>query len=244
MVLQPTRAREGVTRRSCLTSNPLCALLISSRQLCCSQRSYRRHGRRRPRVRGKCGSAVTCSRTMAANSLRSARRCSGRRGRTSTTVRVSTPIEAARRSPRRLHPGPGSGRTPAVLGRARSRLAVARLQGGHRRTDRLRLRPLRPSRGVDHLRRRRSDGSGSGGSGASGRCLSRDDARAEHKIMHLEVANESWQNGFGGPEGIEADPRDRRLHGVAHRHPPGDQRFAGSTCSDHQALYKDVPSRS
>jgi hypothetical protein len=62
----------------------------------------------------------------------------------------------------------------------------------------------------------------------------------EHKIMHFELANESWQNGFEGPQGLE------ELRALARRL---DERTAipvavsdseGHGCADHLALYKDL----
>jgi hypothetical protein len=62
----------------------------------------------------------------------------------------------------------------------------------------------------------------------------------EQKIMHFEVANESWQNGFEGPDGQE------ELRALARRL---DERTAipvavsdseGHECADHLALYKDL----
>jgi len=63
----------------------------------------------------------------------------------------------------------------------------------------------------------------------------------EHKIIHLEVANESWQNGFGGPEGI-AQIREIAVSLASRTDiPVAISDSQGPKCSDHQALYKDVP---
>ena len=59
----------------------------------------------------------------------------------------------------------------------------------------------------------------------------------EHKIMHFEIANEAWQNGFWGDEGIEqlraltAHMADRTEILVAASAP------AGNECSDYQRVY-------
>lgn len=60
----------------------------------------------------------------------------------------------------------------------------------------------------------------------------------EHKIMHFELANESWQNGFGGPGGLE------QLRSLA-RHldertsiPVAISDSDGHACADHQAMYR------
>jgi len=62
----------------------------------------------------------------------------------------------------------------------------------------------------------------------------------EHKIMHFEIANESWQNGFAGPEGIA---QIRALAGhLAGRTaiPVAISDSEGHDCADHLALYKDA----
>lgn len=60
----------------------------------------------------------------------------------------------------------------------------------------------------------------------------------EHKIMHFEIANESWQNGFGGDDGLallrqlSRSMKDRTDILVAASAP------AGSGCEDVQAMYE------
>jgi len=62
----------------------------------------------------------------------------------------------------------------------------------------------------------------------------------EHKIMHFEIANESWQNGFEGPEGLE------ELRALARRL---DERTAipvaasdseGHDCASHLEMYRGL----
>lgn len=65
-------------------------------------------------------------------------------------------------------------------------------------------------------------------------------AGRQHKIVHFELANESWQNGFGGPDGV------KQLQGLARRVsgateiPVAISAPEGHECADHQALYTDV----
>jgi hypothetical protein len=62
----------------------------------------------------------------------------------------------------------------------------------------------------------------------------------EHKIVHFEIANESWQNGFGGPEGI-AEIRELAAHLAARTAiPVAISDSEGQTCADHLALYHDL----
>ncbi|MBA2302041.1 MAG: hypothetical protein H0W08_05355 [Acidobacteria bacterium] len=62
----------------------------------------------------------------------------------------------------------------------------------------------------------------------------------EHKIMHFELANESWQNGFEGPHGQD------ELRALARRLdertviPVAISDSQGHECADHLALYEDV----
>jgi hypothetical protein len=64
--------------------------------------------------------------------------------------------------------------------------------------------------------------------------------RREHKIMHFEIANESWQNGFGGAEGI-AQIRELAAY-LAERTaiPVAISDSEGNSCDDHLLLYKDM----
>ena len=62
-----------------------------------------------------------------------------------------------------------------------------------------------------------------------------------HKIMHFEVANESWQNGFGGDDGIRQirDLTTRLASKTAI--PVAISDSEGHTCEDHLVLYRDMP---
>jgi hypothetical protein len=59
--------------------------------------------------------------------------------------------------------------------------------------------------------------------------------------MHFELANESWQNGFGGPDGV------RQLRELALRLarrtdvPVAISDSEGHECDDHLTLYRDMP---
>jgi hypothetical protein len=63
----------------------------------------------------------------------------------------------------------------------------------------------------------------------------------EHKIMHLEVANESWQNGFGGAEGIKQIREIASYLASRTDIPVAISDSQGQACADHLVLYKDVP---
>jgi hypothetical protein len=58
--------------------------------------------------------------------------------------------------------------------------------------------------------------------------------------MHFEIANEAWQNGFGGPEGM------KQLHALTRRLADGTTvpvaitASEGQSCADNQALYKGL----
>lgn len=62
----------------------------------------------------------------------------------------------------------------------------------------------------------------------------------EHKIMHFEVANESWQNGFEGPAGLD------ELRALARRLDEGTpvpvaiSDSEGHECADHLAMYRGL----
>ncbi|MGB2717122.1 MAG: hypothetical protein WBC51_23270 [Vicinamibacterales bacterium] len=62
----------------------------------------------------------------------------------------------------------------------------------------------------------------------------------EHKIMHFEVANESWQNGFGGPDGIAQIRQLAKRLTEATDIPVAISDSEGHECGDHLALYKDT----
>jgi hypothetical protein len=64
--------------------------------------------------------------------------------------------------------------------------------------------------------------------------------RREHKIMHFEVANESWQNGFGGAEGIRQIRELTKRLTDATDIPVAISDSEGHECRDHLALYKDA----
>ncbi len=65
-------------------------------------------------------------------------------------------------------------------------------------------------------------------------------AGREHKIMHFELANESWQNGFEGPEGLnELRTLARRLDERTPI-PVAVSDSEGHECADHLALYRDL----
>jgi hypothetical protein len=62
----------------------------------------------------------------------------------------------------------------------------------------------------------------------------------EHKIIHFEVANESWQNGFGGADGI-AQIRELSVYLAARTDiPVAVSDSQGHECADHLALYRDL----
>lgn len=62
----------------------------------------------------------------------------------------------------------------------------------------------------------------------------------EHKIMHFEVANESWQNGFAGPAGIAQIREIARYLTDRTGIPVAISDSEGADCTDHQALYRDA----
>ena len=62
----------------------------------------------------------------------------------------------------------------------------------------------------------------------------------EHKIMHFELANESWQNGFEGPQGLEELRELTRRLDERTRIPVAVSDSEGHECTDHLALYKDL----
>ena len=59
----------------------------------------------------------------------------------------------------------------------------------------------------------------------------------EHKIMHFEVANESWQNGFEGPEGLDELRRLARRLDQGTAIPVAASDSEGHECSDHLTMY-------
>ncbi len=62
----------------------------------------------------------------------------------------------------------------------------------------------------------------------------------EHKIVHFELANESWQNGFEGPDGVrQLQALTRRLASQTSI-PVAISASHGHECADHQALYKGM----
>jgi hypothetical protein len=62
----------------------------------------------------------------------------------------------------------------------------------------------------------------------------------EHKIMHFEVANEAWQNGFAGETGVaEIRALARRLAGST-TIPVAVSDSEGHECADHLALYRGL----
>lgn len=62
----------------------------------------------------------------------------------------------------------------------------------------------------------------------------------EHKIMHFEVANESWQNGFAGADGIAQIRELARYLNDRTAIPVAISDSEGVTCADHDVLYKDA----
>jgi hypothetical protein len=65
-------------------------------------------------------------------------------------------------------------------------------------------------------------------------------AGREHKIIHFELANESWQNGFEGPGGVaQLQALTRRLASQT-AIPVAISASDGHECADHQALYKGM----
>jgi hypothetical protein len=66
-------------------------------------------------------------------------------------------------------------------------------------------------------------------------------AGREQKIMHFEVANESWQNGFGGPDGIRQIRELTTRLASRTEIPVAISDSEGHECADHLALYRDMP---
>jgi hypothetical protein len=62
----------------------------------------------------------------------------------------------------------------------------------------------------------------------------------EHKIMHFEIANESWQNGFGGAEGIAQIRELARYLDERTDVPVAISDSEGTECADHHVLYKGL----
>ena len=62
----------------------------------------------------------------------------------------------------------------------------------------------------------------------------------EHKIMHFEVANESWQNGFGGAAGVQQirELAQRLVAGTTI--PVAVSDSEGHDCESHLTLYRDL----
>lgn len=65
-------------------------------------------------------------------------------------------------------------------------------------------------------------------------------AGREHKIIHFELANESWQNGFEGPAGVAQLQRLTRRLASQTPIPVAISASDGHECADHQALYKGM----
>lgn len=59
----------------------------------------------------------------------------------------------------------------------------------------------------------------------------------EHKIIHFEIANESWQNGFGEPDGIGRLRQLARHLSTQTEIPIALSDSYGHECADHLALY-------
>jgi hypothetical protein len=63
----------------------------------------------------------------------------------------------------------------------------------------------------------------------------------EHKIIHFELANEAWQNGFGDAAGL-AELRELSSRLASRTEiPVAISDSEGHTCAEHLALYKDMP---
>lgn len=62
----------------------------------------------------------------------------------------------------------------------------------------------------------------------------------EHKIMHFEVANESWQNGFEGPDGLEELRTLARRLDAGTDIPVAASDSDGHECADHLAMYRGL----
>lgn len=62
----------------------------------------------------------------------------------------------------------------------------------------------------------------------------------EHKIMHFEVANESWQNGFEGPDGLEELRTLARRLDEGTEIPVAASDSDGHDCADHLAMYRGL----
>ena len=62
----------------------------------------------------------------------------------------------------------------------------------------------------------------------------------EHKIMHFEVANESWQNGFEGPDGLEELRALARRLDERTEIPVAASDSDGHDCADHLAMYRGL----
>jgi hypothetical protein len=66
-------------------------------------------------------------------------------------------------------------------------------------------------------------------------------AGREHKIVHFELANESWQNGFGSAEGVRQLRELTRRLASRTEIPVAISDSEGHECDDHMALYRDMP---
>jgi hypothetical protein len=62
----------------------------------------------------------------------------------------------------------------------------------------------------------------------------------EHKIIHFELANESWQNGFGGADGIAQLRELTRRLASRTQIPVAISDSEGHDCEDHLVLYRDL----
>lgn len=62
----------------------------------------------------------------------------------------------------------------------------------------------------------------------------------EHKIMHFEVANESWQNGFGGPHGVQQIRELAQRLSAGTTIPVAISDSEGHDCESHLTLYRDL----
>jgi hypothetical protein len=62
----------------------------------------------------------------------------------------------------------------------------------------------------------------------------------EHKIMHFEVANESWQNGFEGAEGMEELRALARRLDAGTAIPVAASDSEGHDCADHLGMYRGL----
>lgn len=65
-------------------------------------------------------------------------------------------------------------------------------------------------------------------------------AGREHKIVHFEVANEAWQNGFHGPAGVQQLQALTRRLASGTPIPVAISAAEGHDCADHLALYKGM----